>query len=122
MLSSSSVHRTRMPVGTLVIVFALIGWGLQYKTSLYRHFFHASSNPPAKLLSDAERPSIEQSTLQSSSAKVTGRKASHWALDAARDCSRGADKNRFAFVPRMIASAPRRTPVRFFLRAPPLAS
>ena len=47
---------TGLPIGTAMLLVALIGWGLQYKTSLYQErYLHSPSPSPAKLLSDAER-------------------------------------------------------------------
>jgi len=50
-------RRSRLPIGTLVLLLAVFGWGLGYKTSLYhpgKHFRAASPNP-AKLLTETER-------------------------------------------------------------------
>ena len=49
-------HRARLPFGMLVLLLAVIGWGLEYKISLYRAIYlHSPSPLPAKLLSEAER-------------------------------------------------------------------
>jgi hypothetical protein len=53
-----SEHRVRLPIGTVVLLMAVFGWGLEYKTSLYQepgNIFHSRSLPPAKLLTEAER-------------------------------------------------------------------
>jgi len=52
-----SADRRRVPIGTLVLLLAVFSWGLEYKTSLYHQWRNprASANPPAKLLTDAER-------------------------------------------------------------------
>ncbi len=57
-LSRNSAHRAHLPIGMLALLLALFSWGLQYKISLYDHWRHprASTEPPAKLLTDAERP------------------------------------------------------------------
>jgi len=57
MLLLQSAKRARLPLGTLALLLALFGWGLQYKTSLYHSGkdLHSHSVPPAKLLSEAER-------------------------------------------------------------------
>ncbi len=52
------MHRTRFPFGTVLLLLAVFGWGLHYKTSLYQdqaQDLHSTLIPPAKLLSDAER-------------------------------------------------------------------
>lgn len=68
MPSSHSACHIRLPIGTLtlVLLLALIGWGLQYKTSLYqRDHRHSTSVPPAKLLSEAERSSASKGVISS---------------------------------------------------------
>jgi len=121
MLSSKSAHRVRLSAGTLVILLALIGWGLQYKTSLYHNFFQTSPDPPAKLLSDAERPCTEQISLASVASKVRTKSVSHSVLAAAfeREPARAEDAS--LLVLQVAVSTPLRARTHFLLRAPPLS-
>lgn len=57
-LPNYSSRRAGLPIGTIVLLVAVFGWGLQYKTSLYQDLecnLHSKSLPPAKLLTEAER-------------------------------------------------------------------
>jgi hypothetical protein len=67
MLSCKAAKKTRMPIGTLVLLLAVFAWGLQYKISLYHQGsgIHSGSAPPAKLLSDAERLYPEKYSIRS---------------------------------------------------------
>lgn len=57
----------RLPIGTAVLLIALIGWGLQYKTSLYQEkYLHSPSPTPAKLLCETDRNLTAQCVLDSS--------------------------------------------------------
>ena len=57
MISSTSAHRRRLPLGIVALLVLVFLWGLHYKLSLY-HSQDAKQGhtayPPAKLLSDAE--------------------------------------------------------------------
>jgi hypothetical protein len=126
MFSSRSARRVSLPVGTFSILLALIGWGLQYKTSLYYHLFQTSPDPPAKLLSDAERPSTGRSALTSDglasvAGKVQARNASGCVLVAGCDGNPTRDDESFLLVSRVVTSSFYRPRTRFFLRPPPLS-
>jgi hypothetical protein len=119
---SRSASHARRPFGTLVILLALIGWGLQYKTSLYYHPFQTSSAPPAKLLSEAERPSPPQRiNLSSVTTKVQVRTVIHcaWAVQVNRWAVR--DAGDLVTARHSVASPVYRTRTWFLLRAPPLS-
>src|ERR1700760_2143037 len=50
-----------LPAGLLMLSMAVFAWGLQYKLSLYKSKDSIShSAPEAKLLSQKERPVVEQ--------------------------------------------------------------
>lgn len=127
MLSSRSAFRVSLPTGTLVVLLALIGWGLQYKTSLYYHIFHVSPEPPAKLLSDAERPATERCAVKSNGlasavGKVRARNASYYcALAAGSYGNPTRDEDPLLLVPRVVISSFHHPRTRFFLRPPPLS-
>jgi hypothetical protein len=46
----------RVVIGILILAFAVFGWGLQYKLSLYEPDSVSTQIPHAKLLSPKERP------------------------------------------------------------------
>jgi hypothetical protein len=64
MYSSNSVRRIRLNLGILLLLLAVFGWGVQYKTSLYAEQVPSHhSEPPAKLLSEAERADAAQAVV-----------------------------------------------------------
>lgn len=122
MLSVKSAHRARLPIGTLGILLALIGWGLQYKTSLYFHLFQTSPEPPAKLLSDAERPRIEHRASVTLTQKDQARDTSHGVPAACCDCEAAARDGGYVLLAARAAVSPTNRPrIWFQLRAPPLS-
>ncbi len=59
-----TARRERLPLGLLVVLAAVFLWGYQYKLSLYHDAGRIhSAAPPAKLLSETERPSSARATL-----------------------------------------------------------
>lgn len=60
-LSTSRSRAFLLPLGLLMLSFAVFGWGLQYKLSLYQSKDSISHQAPeAKLLSQKERPAAVQ--------------------------------------------------------------
>lgn len=54
----NSTHRLRLLIGTLALLLAVLGWGLSYKTSLYRNqetIFHSALVPSAKFILENEK-------------------------------------------------------------------
>lgn len=67
MRPSQLACRFHLPMGTLLLLMAVVGWGLQYKTARYaRDASHrVSSAVPATFLNDGERTLISNAALQS---------------------------------------------------------
>lgn len=56
MPSPTSEHRGRLQIGMLMLLLALIGWGLQFNVSRFgEKQLHAPPIPPGKLLLDADQ-------------------------------------------------------------------
>lgn len=54
---SHLARRFRLPIGTMVLLAAVVGWGLEYKVSLYEHGnpLTVTSSVPGKVLSDTDQ-------------------------------------------------------------------
>lgn len=121
MFGSGSAHRTRVLIGTLALLLALIGWGFHYKTSLYQgNHPHSGSVTPAKLLSEAERssPSKRAITFPVLIPPVTIA-CSH--VPAAGYENRSVRGERYFLLISQDAPRAHRPIKRFFLRPPPIS-
>jgi hypothetical protein len=123
LFSNSPTHRIRLPFGTLVLLLAVFGWGLQYKTSLYqdqRSNLHSKSLPPAKLLSEAERIASSKHAVSSAgliTGVTTATLGAPWAgYDAELTLCEGC------LSPTQRGAAPTRSfSAKLFIRPPPLS-
>ncbi len=122
MLSSFTAHRFRWPIGSLVLLLALFGWGLEYKLSLYHEWevHHISSDPPAKLLTEAERRIAPKGAITSPVLVRPIRVLSAHALvpEYGREQARSASPLLPVFQE---APARYRLAGRFFIRPPPVS-
>lgn len=122
MLSSPTAHRMRWPIGSMVLLLALFGWGLEYKISLYHHGKpgHSTANPPAKLLTEAERRIAPKGAITSPGLVSPTRVFSTHALVAEYCSERARVAGPFL---RVFQDAPARYRLagRFFIRPPPLS-
>jgi hypothetical protein len=122
MLSYLSARRMRWPIGSLALLLALFGWGLEYKISLYHHGkpSHSTANPPAKLLTEAERRIAPKGAITSavlvSPIRVLGAHA--LVAEYGREQARAAGSFLHVFQD---APARYRLAGRFFIRPPPLS-
>lgn len=121
-VSGKANHRAQLPIGALLLVIALFAWGLEYKTSLYKHWRHphASSFPPAKLLTDAERPLPSKRAATSYVATSPVRVSKTHALVARLDC-KSAGSEGFSLPTLQDAPSHHCPSSRFIIRAPPIS-
>lgn len=115
-------RRARLPIGTLVLLLAVFGWGLGYKISLYGFGkpSHAASPRHAKLLTEAERCAAEKRSAHAGTQAST-----HGSGSAQAFAAEGAPALKPARRIEAIAKPAGRMPLRGFdhsqLRAPPRA-
>lgn len=129
--SMPSLHlarRTRLPIGKLLLLVAVFGWGLQYKLSLYHHCkpAHSTANPPAKLLTEAERTETERrATFKAAAVPVVPISLAGPSGPAGLATTVDAGSSRtVAFLHLALAQAPpdHLRSARSFIRPPPPAS
>ncbi len=119
---SLSAHRARLPIGTLALLLGVFSWGLGYKISLYHHGkpARATANPPAKLLTEAERRIVPKGAITSPVLAAPVSVLSCHALAA----EYRRERARSAVHPLLTVEGPapgRRSKRRFFIRPPPLS-
>src|SRR5579863_3202938 len=75
MLPPKTARHARLQIGVVALLFALFGWGLHYKLSLYHleRNSRSSSVEPAKLLSEAERRFAGKRSIDSLSTVTVAR-------------------------------------------------
>lgn len=117
MRSFKLARRFRLPVGTLLL--AVVGWGLQYKASLYpqANHRHAAAVIPAKLLNDGETSLTWNDTIASTGPLFPIGLASLHVPATGYDREPGRSEG-ISFVSREVPREQRRDR-RFFLRGPP---
>lgn len=116
-------HRARLPLGTLILLLAVFGWGLEYKTSLYQDQqsnLHSKSQPPAKLLSEAER-NVSSKRMVSFAGLIGGVKiATPDLLATGNSVEQARCVSELCLPPQ--ETAPRRSSsTKYFIRPPPLS-
>jgi hypothetical protein len=119
-------RRTRFPVGTVMLLLALIGWGLQYKTSLILaeqdHTLYSSEILPAKILSDREECLSSKTAAAASPSMAPERIPAHCPVLA-----RGRDREIAQCQTSLLMASPIVLHVRanssatYFIRPPPLS-
>ena len=125
LLANNTVHRARLPIGTLALLLAVFGWGLHYKISLYHDLecsFSSSSVPPAKLLSEAERIHVAKGSVTSAVSSSGSRVASPDALALAgkRYSKSTSDGGSFLLASCEDVAERHRNSGQLFIRPPPL--
>lgn len=115
-------RRARLPIGTLVLLLAVFGWGLGYKVSLYNFGkpFHAASPRRAKLLTEAERCTAERrSAGERTQAATQGDGSAQWQAAASAPATQPGQ--RLASVAQPAGGSPSACFDHSQLRAPPRA-
>lgn len=114
------VRRFRLPIGTLVLLLAVVGWGLQYKTSLYpqANHRHAAAVIPAKLLNDGETSLTWNDAIPSTGSVLPIGLASPDAIATGYHREPERSEGHLCLVSQKVPRE-QRPDARFFLRGPP---